>query len=274
MTEQGEVLAARYDDPQIAFRHLEQITSATFLVEAQLERGPEETWVKKTHELGEQAYKAYRDLVEMSGFVEYFRSATPIAVIEDLPIGSRPSRRRSGPATLEGLRAIPWVFAWTQSRALIPAWYGMGSALTVCAEGHPNGWSELQRMYEEWSFFRGTVDNAELALAKADMHMAYEYGKLMQMRQEGEAIWKKLDEEYQRTCFALGKMTGRKNLLDGVPWLQRSIAERDPYVDPLNLIQIDLLRRLQQGEEEGKEELRDLLRQSIQSVAAGMRTTG
>ena len=150
----------------------------------------------------------------------------------------------------------------------------MGSALTVCAEGHPNGWSELQLMYEKWSFFRGTVDNAELALAKADMHMAYEYGKLMQMRQEGEAIWKKLDEEYQRTCFVLGKMTGRKNLLDGVSWLQRSIAERDPYVDPLNLIQIDLLRRLQQGDEEGKEELRDLLRQSIQSIAAGMRTTG
>jgi len=274
MTEQGEVLAARYDDAQIAFRHLEQITSATFLVEAQLEREPDGGWVEMTHQLGDRAYKSYRDLVEMAGFVEYFRSATPIAVIEDLPIGSRPSRRRSGPATLEGLRAIPWVFAWTQSRALIPAWYGMGSALTACAENHQNGWAELQRMYNEWSFFRGTVDNAELALAKADMHMAYEYGKLMQRRQEGEAIWKKLDEEYRRTCFALGKMTGRKDLLDGVPWLQRSISERDPYVDPLNLIQIDLLRRLQGGDEEAEGTLRDLLRQSIQSVAAGMRTTG
>ena len=150
----------------------------------------------------------------------------------------------------------------------------MGSALTACAENHQNGWAELQRMYNEWSFFRGTVDNAELALAKADMHMAYEYGKLMQRRQEGEAIWKKLDEEYRRTCFALRKMTGRKDLLDGVPWLQRSIAERDPYVDPLNLIQIDLLRRLQGGDEEAEGTLRDLLRQSIQSVAAGMRTTG
>ena len=202
-----------------------------------------------------------------------FRSATPIAVIEELPIGSRPARRRTGPATLDSLRAIPWVFAWTQSRALIPAWYGMGSALTECAAGSEQGWEELQRMYEEWSFFRGTVDNAELALAKADMHMAHSYGVLMQDGDKGEAIWNMLDAEYKRTCAALEHMTGRSQLLDGVPWLQRSIAERDPYVDPLNLIQIKLLRRLQHGGDDD-DGLRDLLRQSIQSIAAGLRTTG
>ncbi len=273
MTEQGEVLAARYDDAHIAFRHLEQITFATFLVEAQVEQEPLDHWVDKAHALGESAYRAYRALVEMPKFVDYFRSATPIAVIEELPIGSRPARRRSGPATLDSLRAIPWVFAWTQSRALIPAWYGMGSALTECAAASEGGWEELQRMYEEWSFFRGTVDNAELALAKADMHMAHSYGTLMQDAARGEAIWKMLDAEYKRTRAALEHMTGRSHLLEGVPWLQRSIAERDPYVDPLNLIQIKLLRRLQEGGN-GGDGLRDLLRQSIQSVAAGLRTTG
>ncbi len=274
MTEQGEVLAARYDDAHIAFRHLEQITSATFLVEAQAEQEPVAEWIELADRLGELAYRSYRDLVEMPGFVDYFRSATPISVIEDLPIGSRPARRRTGPATLESLRAIPWVFAWTQSRALIPAWYGMGSALSACAEEGGPGWQQLQCMYDEWSFFRGTVDNAELALAKADLHMAHRYTDLMPDREQGQAIWKKLDEEYELTCAMLREMTGRENLLDGVPWLQRSIAERDPYVDPLNMIQIAFLRRLQAGEGEPNEALRALLRQSIQSVAAGMRTTG
>jgi phosphoenolpyruvate carboxylase len=274
MTEQGEVLAARYDDAQIAFRHLEQITSATFLVEAEVGQEPEPEWLEVMRWLGERAYRVYRDLVEMPAFVEYFRTATPIEVIEELPIGSRPSRRKTGAASLEGLRAIPWVFAWTQSRALIPAWYGMGTALKEYAQNNEKGWQQLNGMYRQWSFFRGTVDNAELALAKVDMGIAHAYGRLMAEGAEGEAIRNKFNGEYECTCSALLEMTGRDKLLADVAWLQRSIEERDPYVDPLNLIQVELLRRARTCKDGEREELSDLLRQSIQSIAAGMRTTG
>jgi len=274
MTEQGEVLAARYDDAQIAYRHLEQITSATFLVEAEVGQEPKEEWLEVMRQLGDHAYKAYRDLVEMPGFVEYFRRSTPIEVIEELPIGSRPSRRRTGAPSLESLRAIPWVFAWTQSRALIPAWYGMGTALADYAQGNKNGWQQLSDMYRQWSFFRATVDNAELALAKVDKDILHAYGSLMEEGGEGEAIKNEIDGEYESTCSALLQMTGREALLAEVPWLQRSIAERDPYVDPLNLIQVELLRRARTCGDEEVEELSDLLRQSIQSIAAGMRSTG
>ncbi len=274
MTEQGEVLAARYDDAQIAFRHLEQITSATFLVEAEVGQEAKPEWLEVMRWLGDCAYRAYRDLVEMPDFVEYFRRATPIEVIEELPIGSRPARRRTGTASLESLRAIPWVFAWTQNRALIPAWYGMGTALVEYAEGNERGWQQLNDMYSQWSFFRGTVDNAELALAKVNMEIVDAYGRLMQEGAEGEAIRNKLNGEYERTCAALLQMTGRDKLLADVPWLQRSIDERDPYVDPLNLIQVELLRRSRACKDGEVEELSDLLRQSIQSIAAGLRTTG
>ncbi len=274
MTEQGEVLAARYDNADIAFRHLEQITAATFLVEGEVGQEPETEWVEIVRLLGDRAYRVYRDLVEMDGFVDYFRAATPIEVIEDLPIGSRPSRRRTEPASLSSLRAIPWVFAWTQSRALIPAWFGMGTALAEYAQSNAGGWQQLQSMYEQWPFFRGTVDNAELALAKVDMEIAHVYGRLMGQEHEREAIWKKLDSEYHQACRSLLKMMGRQELLEEVPWLQRSIEERDPYVDPLNLIQVELLQQLRSGAGGESEELRDLLRQSIQSIAAGLRTTG
>ena len=274
MTEQGEVLAARYDDAQIAFRHLEQITSATFLVEAEVGQEPKAEWLEVMSWLGERAYRAYRDLVEMPGFVEYFRCSTPIEVIEDLPIGSRPARRKTGAASLESLRAIPWVFAWTQSRALIPAWYGMGTALAEYAQRSEGSWQQLNGMYRQWSFFRGTVDNAELALSKVDMEIVQAYGQLMQEGAEGEGIGNKIAAEYECTCSALLQMTERDRLLADVAWLQRSLEERDPYVDPLNLIQVELLRRARACEDDEVEELSDLLRQSIQSIAAGMRTTG
>ena len=270
-TEQGEVLAARYDDRDIAFRHLEQITSATFLVEAEKGQAPEDEWLEIMDFLAAEAYRAYRELVAADGFVEYFRQATPIAAIEDLPIGSRPARRNQA-ASLANLRAIPWVFAWTQSRAMIPAWYGMGTALEAFARTSAGDWEQLGRMYRKWMFFQGAVANAELALAKADMGIAHAYAQLMIDAGQREAIWNMLDGEYRRSCAAVSRMTGCDGLLDSVPWLQRSIRERDPNVDPLNLIQVELLRKLATTEDDAG--LRDLLRQSIQGVSAGMRTTG
>ncbi len=276
MTEQGEVLAARYDDPSIAFRHLEQITSATFLLGGKSKIDIDASWLETMEDLSQTAFNTYRDLVETKGFVDYFRNVTPIKIIEDLPIGSRPARRSSGPAKLEGLRAIPWVFAWTQSRVLMPAWYGMGSALTKYASDNDPDWSLLRYLYQNWSFFRGTVDNAELALAKADLSIAQRYESLVSDTEVGQIISDKLRREYEQTCDAVLKLTQRGELLEGISWLKRSIDERDPYVDPLNLVQVDLLHRISSSSTEANQTdmYQTLLRQSIQSIAAGMRTTG
>ena len=229
--------------------------------------------------LAATALGVYRQLVEHPGFLAYFDQATPIAEIENLPIGSRPARRRER-KSLAHLRAIPWTFAWTQNRHIIPAWYGLGSALQqhVTASGHD--WSALQTMYERWTLFRALIDNAELALAKADMAIAHRYAELSEGT-ESEAVWSMIRDEYARSRAAVLLVTRQQELLGAIPWLQRSIRERNPYVDPLNLIQIELIRRLRALPEDGGEDsalraerLRGLIRLTIQGVAAGLRTTG
>ncbi len=277
MTEQGEVLAARYDDPDIAFRHLEQVTAATILVEAESGEPPRQEWLHCMESLAERAYEIYRDLVEQPGFVDYFRQTTPIDEIEALPIGSRPSRRQQNVHTLATLRAIPWVFAWTQSRVMIPAWYGLGTAMVEFAEADGEGWQKLCRMYENWAFFKATVANAEQALSKASPSIAYIYSQLMENREQRREIWARLVSEYDKSCKAVLYVNGNNDLLDVTPWLARSIEERDPYVDPLNLIQVELMKRARQlsgTDGEVPDKIRALIRQSIQGMSAGMRTTG
>lgn len=280
MTEQGEVLAARYDDDDIAFRHLEQITSATFLVEAEVASAPDAEWMRIMDEVSALALVSYRHLVDQPAFVEYFLSTTPIAEIESLPIGSRPSRRggKGRRNSLSDLRAIPWVFAWTQSRLLIPAWYGMGSALTEWAQKSEDGWERLRRMYVEWPFFRATVDNAELALAKADVDIAAQYALLLDDEEGRQQVWPLIAAEFERSCTAVLKLSGGKSLLSGVPWLQSSIQQRNPNIDPMNMIQVNLLRRLRdldpEADADTAESLRELVRLTIQGISAGMRTTG
>ena len=274
LTEQGEVLAERYDDPQIAYRHLEQVTWATLLASATPAPAPSPGLVQLVEALSQRSYSCYRDLVDAPGFLEYFANATPIDIIEDLPIGSRPARRR-GQRTLNDLRAIPWVFAWTQNRCLIPAWYGLGTALS---ELRPETWPVIQQMYRDWPFFEATIDNAALALAKADMFIAQCYAQLAEEPEIRQRFWKLIAGERDRTRQAILKITGGTELLAGTPWFQGSIEVRNPYIDPLNLIQIELLRRrraLPPGTPEADHEhLRHLLRLTVQGVAAGMRTTG
>lgn len=279
MTEQGEVLAARYDD-DIAFRHLEQVTSATFLVEAEVASAPDDAWMRIMDEVSARALTTYRHLVEQPAFVEYFLSTTPIAEIESLPIGSRPSRRggKGRRDSLSDLRAIPWVFAWTQSRLLIPAWYGMGSALTEWAANNEGGWERLQEMYREWPFFRATVDNAELALAKADIDIAGQYAGLLDDEAGRQQVWPLIAAEFERSRNVVLKLSGSQSLLTGVPWLQSSIQQRNPNIDPMNMIQVNLLRRLRdldpEADPQAAESLRELVRLTIQGISAGMRTTG
>jgi phosphoenolpyruvate carboxylase len=274
MTEQGEVLAERYDDIQIAHRHLEQVTWATLLVSGLPTAPPPQSWRKRMDVAAEYAYQSYRKLVEQPDFLEYFELATPIEQIERLPIGSRPSRR-GGKRTLSHLRAIPWVFSWTQNRHLLPAWYGIGTAFHQLAEGEENGWQALREMYFAWPFFRALLDNAALAMAKADMGIAKQYAALANST---NSIWPLINSEYALSVHAALRIIGIPALLDDLPWLKRSIEARNPYVDPLNLIQIELIRRLRGKPADAPaaeiEYLQNRLRLTVQGIAAGMRTTG
>jgi phosphoenolpyruvate carboxylase len=278
MTEQGEVLAERYDDPHVAHRHLEQVTWATMLVTATPGQKVEQTWIEAIDTLSKHSLAAYRALIEQPGFLDYFDRATPIGEIEHLPIGSRPARR-GGERILTKLRAIPWVFSWTQNRHMIPAWFGLGSAVDHFTSAQPAALDRLREMYRRWPFFEATINNAELALAKADMGIAHQYTQLMEDEQQREAIWSMIAAEFERSRKAVLAVAGSDEggeLLDGVPWLKRSIAVRNPSVDPLNFIQIDLFRRSrdERRTDAQRERLRRLIRLSIQAIAGGLRTTG
>ena len=277
MTEQGEVLADRYDDPRIAGRHLEQVIWATLAASVQPLTPPRPEWTAAMEELSRDALAAYRALVEEPCFLSYFEQATPIREIESLPIASRPAHRH-GARGLSDLRAIPWVFAWTQNRCMIPAWYGLGSAFHAYARTHQDGWKTLRSMYEGWPFFRATIDNAVLALAKSDMDIGRAYAGLVDDPATRQRIWGMIESEYEASRQAVLATNGQPGLLEEVPWLQNSIRLRNPNTDPLNLLQVEWLRRLREAERRADEaaqaECRELLRLTIEGVAAGMRTTG
>lgn len=266
ITEQGEVLSERYDDPAIAYRHLEQLLWAQLSVHGPGFGKNEELtdrWAKQLDPISKKSLDCYRDLLIQPGFIKFFRTLTPISEIEQLSLGSRPSRRR-GQHSLENLRAIPWTFAWTQSRIMLPAWYGMGTAF------QGEDLSEVKVWYENWSFFRAIVGNATLALAKADMSIAQAYAERGKDNPELWSLWTRIREEYDLTVAAIKAITGESELLDEIPWLAASIRRRNPYVDPLNLIQLRAFDLIADGNAEGP----TLMRLAIKGVAAGLRTTG
>ncbi len=276
LTEQGEVLAERYDDVEIARRHLDQVAWATLVASTSPPEPPPPEWPEIAEGMAKRSLAAYRDLVDQPGFIGYFSKATPIDDIENLPIGSRPARRR-GERTLDDLRAIPWVFAWTQSRCMIPAWYGLGAALTEVKYEDRRAWQQVCEMYRRWPFFQATIDNATLALAKADMVVAAHYSELDDDTDARRRIWQRIAAEYDRARQAILDIVGGKDLLGGTPWFQRSIEARNPSVDPLNLIQVEFMRRRRRALEadpSANDCHRDLLRLCVQGIAAGMRTTG
>ncbi|XAL98474.1 phosphoenolpyruvate carboxylase [Phycisphaeraceae bacterium D3-23] len=263
ITEQGEVLAERYDDPEIAFRHVEQVCWATLLVSTDKRERVSSDWSDALDRATEASIDKYRALRDDEAFLSYFDRATPINTIETLPIGSRPSRRR-GTRELKNLRAIPYTFAWTQNRHLLTAWYGLGTGLATIDPA-------VQRaMYVGWPMFRGMIHNAELALAKCDMAIGRHYAALAAEGDDsagGMRLYDTVRAEFETTRDAVLALTGHDELLDGIPWLKRSIRVRNPYIDPLNLIQVELMRR-------GRDPQGDLLRLSVQAIAAGLRTTG
>ncbi|TWT87655.1 Phosphoenolpyruvate carboxylase [Pseudobythopirellula maris] len=280
LTEQGEVLAERYDSHPIAHRHLEQVFWSVLMAATHdYSKDDTQEWRTAMDRMSDSALEAYRLLVEKPGFVPFFRTATPIAGIEQLPIGSRPAKRKGGDS-IQDLRAIPWVFSWTQSRCLLPAWYGLGSAVLAELDADPKRIDTLREMYARWRFFQATIDNTTLALAKANMPVFRRYvAQALDTVDDPaalEAVAGAIYVEFDRTREAILRITRNDELLDDIPWLQRSIRVRNRYVDPLNFVQLELMRRSGEAEPETPEaeQLARLVQLAIKGVAAGMRTTG
>ncbi len=276
LTEQGETVTARYAVPALAERHLEQLLHAVIVASAKRPRaspsrgGP---WELALAELSTRSWEVYRALVGDPLTLRYFREATPIDAIGQLNIGSRPARR-SGGEGIEDLRAIPWVFAWTQSRVTLPGWYGVGTAISGWAAEDTSRWELLQEMYRVWLFFRTVVDNAQMSMRKADMRIAEWYASLA-APEVRDAVFPRLRGEFERTESALLRLTGQRDLLDHEPWLQRSIKIRNPYIDPMNAVQVALLRRLREAADPAEAEgLRLAVLVSVNGLAAGLRNTG
>ncbi len=271
ITEQGEVVSAKYSHPAIALRNLEQLFSAVFQAACLGEQDPGEVssgWRDTMQRLSEHSFQTYQGLVWRDvEFPRFFFQATPIDVVSQLAIGSRPAKRPSGKG-LRDLRAIPWTFAWTQSRFFLAAWYGMGSALEAELTG---GKSRLRRMYRDWPFFRTLLDNAQLSLAKTDLYIAESYASLVEDRSVGERIFSTVIEEFQRAGRALLEITEQNELLESSPVLRESIRLRNPYVDPLNFLQVRLLR---EWRKDPGEQLLELLRLTVHGIASGMKSTG
>jgi phosphoenolpyruvate carboxylase len=267
-TEQGEAIAEKYANPRIAERNLEQMLNAQVRARHNAIREPEEQvpeeWVEAMDAMATAARAEYRDLLDTDGFVSYFEQATPITVIEDLNLGSRPASR-SGERTVEDLRAIPWVFSWTQSRCILPGWYALATGFDAFLE--EGDVETLREMYAEWPFFRTTIDRATLALARTDFEIASEYADLAEPDLR-ESFFPRLRAEYERAVDHALSVSDRESLIER-EWLDESLRRRNPYVDPLNLLQTHLLSQTHRTEAEEQ-----TLRLTVKGIAAGMKNTG
>jgi phosphoenolpyruvate carboxylase len=287
ITEQGEVIASKYSNPEVGRRNLEILVAAT--LEATLlphSSGvpspggvPSADCLAAMDELSESAFQAYRNLVyETPGFADYFWESTVINEIAELNIGSRPSSRKKTRA-IEDLRAIPWVFSWSQCRLMLPGWYGFGSAVQAFIAQRGDAAIELLRlMHRDWPFFRTLLSNMDMVLAKSDIGIAARYAELVTDAKLRDAIFPRLKAEWQASVDALAAITQQKELLDGNPLLKRSIRNRFPYLDPLNHLQIELLKRHRadhgQAGHESDERVKRGIHLTINGVAAGLRNSG
>lgn len=276
ITEQGEVLSSRYALKPIAYRSLEQATSALLVSAASAFFGetaePESRWLEWMESISSAAHERYQGLVfEDERFIPFFHQSTPLPEIGELNIGSRPSRRKNSQA-FSSLRAIPWVFSWTQSRNLFPAWFAAGTGLNRLMR-EEGGLEALREMYQSWPFFRTLVDNLQMALAKADLVIAREYSGLA--GEQGAELFRLIEEEYRATQEAVLAITGQTEILDHIPVIQESIRLRNPYVDPLSFIQVYLLSesRREEHPQTRQDELKQVL-MTINGIAAGLRNTG
>jgi phosphoenolpyruvate carboxylase len=276
ITEQGEVISSKYSNPEIGRRNLETLIAATMEATLLHKHGDDTTmpdYHRIMEELSADAIVSYRELVfETPGFTDYFFAATPIREIAELNIGSRPSARKAT-NRIEDLRAIPWVFSWSNSRVILPGWYGFGSAVEKFLERHGHaGLKQLQAMNKHWAFFRGLLSNMNMVLSKTDMGIASRYAQLVPDVKVREQIFGMIETEWERTTAKLMEVTQSTTLLADNPSMARSLTTRLPYIDPLNHLQVMLLERTRAGESD--EKLRRALHITINGIAAGLRNSG
>jgi phosphoenolpyruvate carboxylase len=270
ITEQGEVIAAKYGTPESAATNLEAIAAATLVASLEppsLSGSDKARFEQAMAELSRTAFHGYRGLVyETEGFRSFFRQMTPIAEIATLKIGSRPASRTKSDA-IEDLRAIPWVFSWSQARVMLPGWYGVGHALAGFGDK-----ALLREMADAWPFFAPTLANLEMVLAKSDMGIAARYAGLVEDRPAADAIFGRIRDGWHRTRDALLDVTGQGRLLEKTPGLDTSIRLRLPYIEPLNLLQIELLKRHRAGEADPR--IAEGIQLSINAIATALRNSG
>jgi phosphoenolpyruvate carboxylase len=302
VTDQGEVISDRYFEARTAHRHLEQVVNAVLRASfPETVVDPDPTWIAAMEQIADASCQAYRGLIyERPAFLTYFRQATPISEISRLRIGSRPASRRPS-QRIEDLRAIPWVFSWMQTRHTLPGWFGLGSGLEAflsselqvlsseLAHEHANASDDenakrktqnaklalLRHMYKAWPFFATLIDNAQMILSKADLSIARQYAALVEDKALADEIFAEISAEYERTRRLICAVAEIDGLLDGQPILQRSIQQRNPYVDPLSYIQVELLRRLRASSPGPEQEAIEMaVLTSINGIAAGLKNTG
>ena len=279
-TEQGEVLSHKYGNTETA--HYELAMGITGLMKASIgilgeESANYDSFHAEMQQLSDLSEQCYRDLTDHTwGFFEYFYEATPVSEIGLMNIGSRPSHRRKGELSKSSVRAIPWVFGWSQSRHMMPAWYGVGYAISHWLEKNPRSLKKLRDMYRQWPFFASMISNMQMTLFKSDMRTACEYSKLCHDKALGESIFGNIKRENKRTIEQVLKIANIRNLLSTDPVLTLSLTRRDPYLDPLAYLQINLLKKYRDETvaEEKRQEWQSALLSSINSIAAGLRNTG
>jgi phosphoenolpyruvate carboxylase len=275
ITEQGEIIASKYSDPQIAGRNLEALLSASLesTLQASLAAGAGNAFThyeQIMQELSANAFEAYQDLVYRTpGFDLFFRQITPMTELAGLNIGSRPASRSSS-IRIEDLRAIPWVFSWSQARIMLPGWYGFATAVEKWLSDHEQDLRPLQDMAREWPFFKTALQNMAMVLAKTNSAIAERYAQLADAELY-ERIWPRLRSELQRTVRLVQDISGQELLADN-PTLKRSIEHRFPYIDPLNHLQVELLKRVRRGEVDGLS--KRAIHLSINGISSGLRNSG
>jgi phosphoenolpyruvate carboxylase len=275
LTEQGEVISTKYGNPDTGRRNLEVLLAATLeasLTDHENRVEPAEQFHPVMDQLSLLAYNAYRGLVyETPGFTTYFRQSTVVSEIATLNIGSRPASRKPS-ERIEDLRAIPWVFSWAQCRLMLPGWYGFGSAVDVYLQGNPAGLATLQRMLNAWPFFKSLLSNMEMVLAKTDLAIASRYAELVSDAALRDSIFQRIKTEWELTRKHLLAILGQDELLADNPMLKRSLQLRSPYMDPLNHLQVELLKRHRAGDTD--ERLARGIHLAINGIASGLRNSG
>ncbi|MEN8176245.1 MAG: phosphoenolpyruvate carboxylase, partial [Pseudomonadota bacterium] len=279
-TEQGEVLSYKYSNSETAVYELSEgltglIKASRNLVQPAKPDNP--AFHGAMARLAESGETHYRELTDRTpGFLDYFYEATPVAEIGELNIGSRPSHRQSQDRSKKSVRAIPWVFGWAQARHTLPAWYGLGTALQAFRDANPDGDRLLRRMFEEWPFFRALLSNTQMALFKGDMRIASEYAQMCRDPDTRASVFDKVEREYRLSKRLVLDICACEKLIDENPALQLSLERRNPYLDPLNAIQVNLLQQCRDGRISEEERIlwRTPLLRTVNAIAAGMRNTG